>query len=85
MSCPCFPARTGEVKGGAGKPTEAAVDVALRREVNGIGHKVIVREPPAWCLGKWGGEDVAVVLIEDFSMGHKGIEIKGRELLIRKR
>jgi hypothetical protein len=34
---------------------------------------------------KRGGEGVAVVLVEDFSVGDKGIKIIGRELLIRKR
>src|SRR5262249_48598293 len=53
-----------EVDGGADEPTEAAVDFALRGELNGMRGKLIVREPPAGYFGKRCGEDVAVVLIE---------------------
>jgi hypothetical protein len=85
VSCPCFPARTGEVQGGADEPTEAAVDVALRRQLNGLGSELIVREPTAGGFGEWRGEGFSVVLIEDFGLSDQGLEIKGRELLLGKR
>jgi hypothetical protein len=36
-----------EVQGGADEPTDAAVDIALGGELNGMGRKFIVRQPPA--------------------------------------
>src|SRR5712691_3025820 len=74
-----------EVQGGADEPTETAVDIALRGERNGMGREFIMRQPPAWVFEKRGGEGVTVVLIEGLSMGDKGVEIKGRELVGRKR
>src|SRR5512145_2942890 len=73
------------VQGGADEPTEAAVDSTLRGELNGRGRKCIVRQPPARCLGKRGGEGITAVLVEGLGMGDKGIEIKGRELVVGKR
>src|SRR6058998_2940295 len=58
-----------EVKGGAGAPTEATVDITLRRQFNGMGRKFIVRQPPARVLGKRRAEGVSVVLIESMGMG----------------
>src|SRR5688572_6070847 len=51
--------RTGEteVYSGADKPAEAAVDIALRSELNGLRAKLIVREPAAWRFGERRGED----------------------------
>lgn len=46
---------------------------------------MIVREPPARCLGEWRGEDGVVALVEDLGMRNKGVEITGRELLVGKR
>ena len=59
--------------------------MAFTGELNGLRAKVIVREPAAWRFGERFGESLSVALIEPFGMGHKGIEIKGRELLGRKR
>lgn len=73
-----------EVQGGADEPTEATVDIALRGELNGMGREFIARNPAAGVFGKRGGEGLAVVLIEGLSMGDKGVEIKGRELLVGK-
>src|SRR6266446_3511787 len=73
-----------EVKGGAGEPTEATVDIALRRQFNGMGRKCIVRQPPARVFGKRRAEGVSVVLVESMGMGDKGVEIQGRELLVGK-
>jgi hypothetical protein len=67
------------------EPAEAAVDIAPRRQRNGMGREFIRRQPPARCLGKRGGEGLSVVLVEALSMGSKGLEIKGRELLGGKR
>jgi len=72
-------------QGGADEPTEATVDIALRGERNGMGYECIVRQPPARCLGKRGGEGVAVVLGEERSLGAKGVESTGRELVVGKR
>jgi hypothetical protein len=36
-------------------------------------------------LGNGGEEGLAMVLIEGLGMGDKGVEIKGRELLVGKR
>jgi hypothetical protein len=85
VNCPCFPARTVEVQGGANEPTEVTVDVALRRQLNGLGSELIVREPTAGSFGKWHGEGLSVVLIEDLGLGDQGVEIKSRELLLGKR
>src|SRR5262245_56836239 len=74
-----------EVQGDADAPTEATVDIALRRQRNGMGGEFVVREPTARGFGEWCGEGEAVVLIESLGMGDKGIEIKGRELVGRKR
>jgi hypothetical protein len=74
-----------EIQGGADKPTEVAIDMALRRQFNGMGGELIVRQPTARGFGKWGGEGLSVVLIEDLGLGDQGIEIKGRELLVEKR
>ena len=74
-----------EVQGGTDKPTEAAIDIALRRQRNGMWREYIVREPAARGFGAWCGEGVSVVLIEDMGMGDKSVEGKGRELLGRKR
>jgi len=85
VSCPCFPARTGEVYGGADQPAEAAVDIALRSELNSLRAKLIVREPAAWRFGERRGEGLSIMLIEKLGMGDKGIEIKSREWLGGKR
>jgi hypothetical protein len=69
----------------ANEPTQAAVDIALRRQRNGMRSKLIVRQPPARRLGKWGREGLSVMLIEALSMRDKGVEIEGRELLGGKR
>jgi hypothetical protein len=74
-----------EVQGGAEEPTEAAVDIALRRQLNGMGRKVIVREPATGSFGEWRGEGLPVVLVEGLGLGDQGVEIKGRELLGGKR
>ena len=74
-----------EVQGDADEPTEATVDIALRRQRNGMGGEFVVREPTARGFGEWCGEGEAVVLIERMGMGDKGIEIKGRALVGRKR
>ena len=74
-----------EVHGGANEPTQAAVDIALRRQRNGMRSKLIVRQPPARRLGKWGREGLSVMLIEALSMRDKDVEIEGRELLGGKR
>jgi len=73
-----------QVKGGAGEPTEAAIDVTLRRECNGMGYELVVRQPPAWGFGERRGEGVSVVLVEGLGMGDKGVEITGRELVVGK-
>ena len=78
-------ASEAEVQGSTDEPTEAAVDIAPRRQLNGMRGELIMREPPARCLGKRGGKGVSVVLIEGLSMGDKGVEIKGRELVVGKR
>jgi hypothetical protein len=70
-----------EVQGGADEPTEAAFDVALGRQLNGTRGELIVRKPPAGRLGKWRREGLAVVLVEGVGMGHKRVEVTGRELL----
>jgi hypothetical protein len=79
--------RTGEteVYRGADEPAEAAIDMALRSKLNGLRAKVIVREPAAWRFGEQRGEGLSVALIEKRRMGNKGVEIKGREWLGRKR
>ena len=79
--------RAGEAKvqRRADEPTEAAVDLTLRGQRNGMRGELIVREPPARCLGKRDGEGVAIALVEGLGMGNKGIEIKGRELIGGKR
>jgi hypothetical protein len=59
--------------------------MALRRQLNGLRAKVIVPEPAAWRFGERFGESLSVALIEPFGMGNQGIEIKGRELVGRKR
>ena len=74
-----------KIQGGADEPTEAAVDITLRRQLNGMGRKFIVRQPAARGFGKRRGEGLPVVLIEGLGMGDKGVEIKGRELLGGKR
>jgi len=73
-----------EVKGGADTPTEAAFDVALCRQRQGAGYELIVREPTARGFGEKRGESRAVELMQGVGMGHKGVEIKGRELLVGK-
>jgi hypothetical protein len=75
-----------EVHGGAEEPTETAIDIALRRQLNGMGCKVIMRQPPTRGFGRRGGEGLPVVgLVESRGMGDEGVEIKGHELLGRKR
>lgn len=79
--------RAGEaqVNGGADKPTEAAVDVALRRQQDGTRCERIVREPAGRGLGERHRKGVTVMLVESLSVGHKGVKVKGRELLVGKR
>src|SRR5215217_3448226 len=55
----------------ADKPTESAFDIALRRQRQGAGTKVIVREPPAGGLGERCRKGLAVVLVEGLSLAHK--------------
>ena len=43
-----------------------------------------MREPPARGLGEGRGESLAVALVEGVGMGHKRVEVKGRELLVGK-
>ena len=74
-----------EVQGGADEPAETAVDLALRGERNRMGDEGRVREPSTRRFGKRGGQGLSVVLVEKLSMGDKGVEIKGRELLGGKR
>jgi len=74
-----------EVHRHAEEPTEAAVDIALGGERNGLGDEFIVREPPARRFGKRCGAGLSVVLVEKLRTGDKGVEIKSRELLVRKR
>ena len=45
----------------------------------------LVRQPAARSLGKRRGEGLAVVLVEGIGMGHKGVEITGRALVVKKR
>ena len=74
-------ASEAEVDGGADEPPEAAVNIALRGALTGLRGTLLVREPSARCLGKRRGEGVAVVLVEKLSIGDKGVEIQGCELL----
>src|SRR2546423_10775507 len=67
------------------KPTEATFDIALCRQRQGAGPKVIVREPTAGGFGERGRKGLAMVLVEGLSLAHKGVEVQGRELLGRKR
>jgi hypothetical protein len=69
--------RTGETKvhGSADKPAEAAIHLALRRDLNGTRRKLIVREPAARCLGKRSSEGLSVVLVETLSMGDEGYNV----------
>lgn len=74
-----------EVQGSPDEPTETPVDIALRGDLKGMGREFIARNPAARGFGERGDEGLAIVLIEDLGMGDKGVEIKGRELLGRKR
>jgi hypothetical protein len=67
------------------EPTEAAVDLTLSGERKGMRGEVRVRQPTARGFGKWRGEGVSVVLIADLGLSDKGVEIKSRESLVRKR
>ena len=51
----------------------------------GMGDKLIVRNPAAGGFGEWRGEPLSVVLIEGIGLGDKGVEIKGGELIGGKR
>ena len=73
-----------KVQGGAGEPPEAAIDVTLRREFNGRGYELVGRQPPAWGCGERRGAGVAVGLVEGLGMGDKGVESKGRALVVGK-
>ena len=85
VGCRTQGAGEAQVQGGTDEPAEATVDVALRRQGNGMGGEFIVRQPAARGFGKRGGEGLSVLLIERLGMGNQGIEVKGRELLWRKR
>jgi len=79
--------RAGEaqVHRGTDKPTEAAFDVALLGQCQRPGRKAIMRQPAAGVRGEGREKGLAVMLVEGLGMGDKGVEVKGRALLVSKR
>jgi hypothetical protein len=74
-----------EVNLGPNQPTVAAIDISRRRECQGTGRKVVVREPTTRGLRERHGERLAVALVQARGMGHECFEVKRREVLVGKR
>lgn len=74
-------AAKAEVDGGADEPTEPPIDVALACQREGTRGELIMRQPAAGGLGKRRRTRLQMLLIERLRVGHKRLEVKGRELL----